>query len=275
MVLPNLDISKKVKLAFSKDAETDQLGLPVLLSVAGVVIVFFLAAATGLEHWLDSTSGPMKVETAVTIPEGENRDAFAGLSNQINALHSKIEKLEMDYERVNAANKSLSVRLQQLETELGPYTASISPRQPMPLNQSVAGTAKRDNLSTHFKAAATQPSPSPSGVTSDPDVVTTVRVGRRSTQTLFALKLPSFRSVRELSSGWRNIRNRSGNTLTGLEPRSFATRDQNARTIYQLLAGPIRNAADAAVRCARLNEIGVNCETTLFAGERVTSLTAN
>lgn len=273
MVLPNLDISKKVKLAFSKDAETDQLGLPVLLSVAGVVIVFFLAAATGLEHWLDSTSGPMKVEKAVTIPEGKNSEVYAKLFNQIEALHSKIAKLEMDYERVNAANKSLSVRLQQLESELGPYTASVTPRQPMPLNQEVAGTGKRDNLSTHFKAAGTpQQQPGPA---IDPDVVTTVRVGRRSTQTLFALRLPSFRSVRELSSGWRNIRNRSGNTLTGLEPRSFATRDQNSRTIYQLLAGPIRNAADAAIRCARLNEIGVSCETALFAGERVTSLTAN
>ena len=273
MVLPNLDIPKKVKLAFSKDAETDQLGLPVLLSVAGVVIVFFLAAAAGLERWLDSTTGPMKVETAVDIPKSGNRGFYLHLSNQIDALHSKIEQLQLDYERVNAANRSLTVRLTELEGELGPYTASISPRQPMTLNQEVAGIGKRDNLSTHFKAIS--PPGGPSGNSTDAEVVTTVKVGRHSTQTLFALKLPSFRSVRELSSGWQNIRNRSGKTLTGLEPRSFATRDPNSRTVYQLLAGPIRNAADAAVRCVQLNEIGVDCETTLFAGERVTSLTAN
>lgn len=281
MVLPNVDIPEKVKFAFSRDAETDQLPLPVLLSSAGILIILILAIAVSLESWLgsspnvDLTTSPAELELVAAAPQSEilehdSRAQYIQLSRQIDTLHVRIEQLEMDFERVSASNKSMSIRLQNLENDLGPYTSSITPGQPVPFNQEVVGISKRDNLSTHFKPTATGLK-SLDGDT-DTEFATTVRVGQHSTQTLFALKLPSFRTIGELSSGWRNIRNRTGDSLTGLEPRSYATIDQSSGTVYRLIAGPIRNAAEAASRCVRLNKIGVHCETTHFSGERLTNL---
>ncbi len=263
MVLPRLDFKPKSRLAFGHDASTDKLGLPVLLSVAGIIVVFVLAAGTALEQWLDSTTGPMTVETAAVVEDGQRGKVFINLSRQIDELHLKIDEMKADYERVTSENRSLQVRLKELETQLGPYTASIPAREPVPLDQAVEQAAKRDRLSIHLKLPP------------ETALVKSVPQGARATQTLFALKLPSFRSMQELSIGWRGIRNRSGKVLIDLEPRTYATHDDGAGTVYRLIAGPIRNAADAATRCARLHEVGVDCEMTLFAGERISSLTTN
>lgn len=264
MVLPRLDFKPRSRLAFGHDAGTDKLGLPVLLSVAGIIVVFVLAAGTALEQWLDSTTGPMTVETAAVVEDGQGGKLFINLTRQIDELHLKIDEMKADYERVTSENRSMAVRLKELETQLGPYTASIpTAREPVPLAQAVEHAAKRDRLSIHLKLPP------------ETALVKTVPQGARTTQTLFALKLPNFRSMEELSIGWRGIRNRSGKVLLDLEPRTYATHDEGAGTVYRLIAGPIRNAADAATRCARLHEVGVDCEMTLFAGERISSLSPN
>ena len=47
---------------------------------------------------------------------------------------------------------------------------------------------------------------------------------------------------------------------------------EDAGAVYRLIAGPIRNAA---ARRARLREAGIGCAMTLFAGERLSGLSAN
>lgn len=240
-------------------SSADRLGPPVLLFLAGIIVVFVLAAGAALERWLDNADGPAAVETAAAVGDSRHGKAFIDLNRRIDEAHLRIDGMKAGYERVTRENRSLHARLEELETQLGPYTASI----PAGPDRTVGQAAKRDRLSIDLKLPP------------ETALDRSVPQGARSTQTLFALKLRSFRSMQELSSGWRGIRNRSGNVLLDLEPRTYATHDEDAGAVYRLIAGPIRNAADAAARCARLHEVGIGCAMTLFAGERLSGLSAN
>jgi hypothetical protein len=176
-----------------------------------------------------------------------------------------------------ATNERLSRQLDELVTQMTQVTASVPSREIAEVDYGVSGDRKSDRQSIHFPASSSSATPvqpektalkASASKTESPAAV-------RTTHTLFALQLPSFRSVKELTGAWSGIKRRSGNVLAGLEPRSFAVRDPQIGVAYRLIVGPMRNAGDAALRCVRLGEIGIPCETTVFEGEPLASVANN
>ncbi len=256
MKLPNI-IGAPNRLDPAQDnGGSSELGLPALISIAGVVVAVVLAAAASLDTWVGSgtASNAANVQTA-TVVDADTSALF--MRRKMDMLQSKLEGLELRFEQVAAGNQELVRKVQDLQDKLGPYTASIGPQDetsPQGIRTANAvprKTGKQNRSTVQFKN---------SHLDASANVVT---------QTQFGLELPSFRSLKELQVGWQHIRRRTGPVLRGLQPRYYALQLDNASIVYRLIAGPIRDAANAAIRCAKLNEINVKCKTTVFAGERL------
>lgn len=249
---------QKRRQRHSGTSRNTELGLPALLSIAGVIAVVILVAASGVDGWISSR--PAKPEPAVAVVTEPEADVTAlYLRRKIDLLQAKLDNMEILFQQVSAGNDDLARRLQELEDKLGPYTASLGkpgePHLPKP-------GAKGDRASTHFKNdAPARPAAEVAGVRKQQTP--------RPTQTFFAIQLPSFRTIPELRNAWRQIRRQAGDTVSDLEPRYYAVQNGNAGIVYRLLAGPIKNAAEAARRCARLQARNLQCKTTVFTGEPI------
>lgn len=247
-----------------------------MLSVGGLVAAVVIAAAAGLETW--TSTGAPAAEQAVAVVDVPAGAVSLRQEREILNLKTTVDTLEIKVEQLRADNERLSRQLRDLKDQLGPATASIARRNPRSIAQEVAVDRKADRTSVHFPAeqpAKARRSAAAASRRSGPASTPLDDAPVRTTRTYFALQLPSFRTIADLTTAWNGIRRRSGKILVGLEPRAYAVRDAEEGVIYRLLAGPIRNAGDAAVRCVRLGEIGIPCETTVFAGERVSTAAIN
>lgn len=266
----------KVRPTGSGTGRDRDIGLPAMLSVAGLLVALIIAGASGLEAWISTETHSAQVATVAMVDPTPTPNLYQ--QREVTSLRSTVNTLEIKVEQLMATNERLGRQLDDLMSQMSVTTASVSPRSIVDVDHGVAGDRKADRESVHFPAAGSSAvaQPSPEKLTlkaSPPPAVTATPV--RTTHTYFALQLPSFRSVKELADGWNGIKRRSGKVLTGLEPRSFAVRDPQIGVAYRLIAGPIRNAGDAALRCVRLGEIGIPCETTVFEGEPVVTTAAN
>ena len=266
----------KERPAGSGTGRNRDIGLPATLSVAGLLVAVIIAGSAGLETWLSSGPQPAPV-TSVAIVEPEPA-ANLYQAREVTNLRSTVNTLEIKVEQLMATNERLERQFDDLVTQMTQVTASVPSRGTPDIDYGVAGDRKSDRESVHFPARRSQsrPLPPPTGKTLDETSAQNASpMAGRPTQTYFALQLPTFRSVKELTGAWNGIKRRSGKVLAGLEPRAFAVRDPLVGAAYRLLAGPIRNAGDAALRCVRLGEIGIPCESTVFAGEPLVSTAAN
>lgn len=264
----------KERPAGSRTGRDREIGLPAMLSVAGVLVAVIIAGFAGLETWVGNESQSAPVASIVTVEPPPNANLHR--EREIASLRSTVNTLEIKVEQLMATNERLQQQIDDVLAQLTPVTASVPSRRLDDVDYGVADQLKSDRASVHFPAGQPPAKPEASGPTPEdsssqggnPATV-------RTSQTYFALQLPSFRSVKELAGAWNGIKRRSGKVLDGLEPRAFAVRDPQIGVAYRLIAGPIRNAGDAALRCVRLGEIGIPCEPTVFEGEPLASTAAN
>lgn len=101
------------------------------------------------------------------------------------------------------------------------------------------------------KAAATEP------VIFGPAVV-------KPAQRELGVKLGSGTSVDALRLSWSLLAERHGDTLRSLEPRY--TEGRSDSTPYELVAGPVKNAADGRRICATMKKRGIACEVGAYTG---------
>lgn len=90
-----------------------------------------------------------------------------------------------------------------------------------------------------------------------------------TSRTMFALRLGSYGDLKGLAGIWRRLAERHGTLFAELEPRSLQGRRVDENQQFDLIAGPLGNAAAAAELCAKLKAAGSACEITQFAGERL------
>lgn len=251
---------QKRRQRHSGTSRNTELGLPALLSIAGVIAVVILVAATGVDGWISPR--PTTPEPAVALATEQEADGTTlYLRRKIDLLQAKLDNLEILFRQVSAGNDDLARRLQEFEDRMGPYTASLG-RPGQPGLPKPGPGAKGDRASTHFKRETpARPAAKVAGVRKQQST--------RPTQTYFAIQLPSFRTIPELRNAWRQIRRQAADTVSDLEPRYYAVQNGNAGIVYRLLAGPIKNAAEAAGRCARLQARNLQCKTTVFTGEPI------
>ncbi|MEM6664787.1 MAG: hypothetical protein AAF638_00130 [Pseudomonadota bacterium] len=85
--------------------------------------------------------------------------------------------------------------------------------------------------------------------------------------TMFGLDLGATGSLSESGSAWGTIAREHADVLGDLTPR-IVVRDTNDGDLeLRIIAGPVKNAADAIMACARLNARGQNCASSLYDGQ--------
>ena len=92
------------------------------------------------------------------------------------------------------------------------------------------------------------------------------------TSRAFGIDLGGGTSVDRLRMLWNSVRSGQAQLVRGLHPvvRVGERAKFGQRTEMRLVAGPIASAEQAARLCAAFNSVGVPCEPTSFAGQRMT-----
>ena len=91
-----------------------------------------------------------------------------------------------------------------------------------------------------------------------------------ATRTEFAIDLGTEPTMEGLRARWANLRGSHGASLDGLRPLvSIREGARSGAMELRLVAGPLANAGAAARTCAALQAKGVNCQTTVFDGQRL------
>lgn len=88
------------------------------------------------------------------------------------------------------------------------------------------------------------------------------------TQTAFAIQIASARTMDEARSRWREFAEVHSNLVSGLRP-AVHVQETAEGLRFQIMAGPLRNAADAVQICARLIDRGSLCQAVPFNGQHL------
>ncbi|MBZ0216426.1 MAG: hypothetical protein K8F25_07735 [Fimbriimonadaceae bacterium] len=91
-------------------------------------------------------------------------------------------------------------------------------------------------------------------------------------QTEFAVSVAHFTDIEILVQSWLDLRERYYDKLENLEPRIRFENSAGNGLELALIAGPLRNAADAASLCAALGLAEKGCKPVVFSGEVIPSL---
>ncbi|HEX5508171.1 MAG TPA: hypothetical protein VFX37_06680 [Pseudolabrys sp.] len=86
----------------------------------------------------------------------------------------------------------------------------------------------------------------------------------------FAIELGSGTNAAALWDQWISVKASYGPLFTGLEPRYRRHRHGSGAADYQLIAGPLADAAAANRLCSILATVHVDCQTTTFDGAHLT-----
>lgn len=83
----------------------------------------------------------------------------------------------------------------------------------------------------------------------------------------FAVQLASGTSIDEIRYSWSILSEQNADSLGRLQPRYTATASETAGPTFDLLAGPVKTAADAKRICKALAGRGIDCKVASYSGE--------
>jgi len=83
----------------------------------------------------------------------------------------------------------------------------------------------------------------------------------------FAVQLASGTSIDEIRYSWSILSEQNVDSLGKLQPRYTATTSETAGPTFDLLAGPVKTAADAKRICKSLASRGIDCKVASYSGE--------
>lgn len=84
----------------------------------------------------------------------------------------------------------------------------------------------------------------------------------------FAITLASAATITDAQELWRALGERHPEMLGGLEP-PLVIDEISGLLSLRVIAGPLRNAAEAQALCAKFRSTGQPCKTTVFDGQRL------
>lgn len=93
-------------------------------------------------------------------------------------------------------------------------------------------------------------------------------------QTEFAVSVAHYTDIEVLVQSWYDLKERHFETLQNLEPRIRFENTMGSGLELALIAGPLRNAGDAALLCVELGLTDKGCKPVVYSGEAIPSLTA-
>lgn len=200
-------------------------------------------AATAVAYLVALAPGP---ERDTETPRSSSEPA--GLAQ---ALRDDLAALRLGLEELHRRDRQLEQRLAELEAAFGPVTAALPRGQGGPSGRPVAPATVRmlPMPADGFADTGFEASPLPVAAAAP-------------TTTQFAVAVAQGRTATELRVRWKSLQSLHPTLLGSLEARQAATSDGALR----LLAGPFRNAAQAAALCARLQSAAPDCTATAFLG---------
>jgi hypothetical protein len=159
---------------------------------------------------------------------------------------------------INSPIASLVVQSQDAAANASPGAIPLPPERPMQLAtaQPAPSAAPGAISAAAASTAADQPVSN-----------RTAALQSQVVRTDFAVIVARDTNVQELEKTWARMRARQPEALGRLEPRiRFAPRPDGQGMEMTLLAGPLRNAADAARICSALGPQNDDCRPAIFAG---------
>lgn len=120
--------------------------------------------------------------------------------------------------------------------------------------------------------AAVQPltAPPPAGTQTAPAAASPISFGPalvKAEPKPFAVQLASGASVDDIRYSWSVLSQQNAENLGKLQPRYTSTVSDTAGPTYDLIAGPVKTAADAKRICKSLAARGIDCKVTPYGGE--------
>lgn len=170
-------------------------------------------------------------------------------------LKARIAQLQTDVRRSRIEKNALLQRIAQLS---GDATDPI------------------DNIVTGSLPAmdAARPAKAPGGTMRDALTQSLsadlTRARTHVTETQFAVEVGYGENLSQLRAQWRGLSSTHASLFDGFEP-VIAVRENARGVTLHLLAGPVRNAADAVEICAQLRNIGTVCAAVPYEGQRLLS----
>lgn len=179
---------------------------------------------------------------------GTGRDAeilaeLARVSTDNKALRNGVELLRGQVD-------SLSERLAKMESRFSEMTGSIGVPSPIvPTGRTLAPAAPAIDIGS---TAATDAK----------------RGESNATYTQFGMELGSYSDLTTLRRAWSDLVRQYPALFEGLD--GLATiRDRDGKAELLLVAGPFRNAADAAEHCGKVEAAGVKCLPAFYLGQQL------
>ncbi len=142
----------------------------------------------------------------------------------------------------------LTERMDRLEERIGEFTGSIGGARPTP------------------PRAPVFPSETPMVPVTRSDAADTRRTEVGAARTEFGIELGTFEDLTAVRGAWRKLREEHPGLFADLD--ALATvRDRSGATELLLVAGPFRNAAEAAARCTKVEDAGMACLPAFYLGQ--------
>lgn len=228
-------------------------------SVAGMAMLMALVASLyGLPDRNDATREaqaevPANVDPITTGAIGQSGGEIgviarsdprsAALNDDMAYLRTENAALRQLVGQLRGRVDDLSQRLATLEERFGDTTGSVTPTVPLPATRPGGSLPPMPDVE--------------GGLTRDEPTVS---------RTLFGAEIGAYADLRSVNTAWRRLRSEKPDLFAGLSA-SVTLRDREGRTELLLIAGPFRNAAEAAALCVRANGADLSCLPAFWIGQ--------
>lgn len=256
------------------------------VAAAAAVILGFVANRSNLDPWTTEANTryfetkAAQVETISREAQFEARRLAAAietLNSDRDRIYARLSSVEQGFESVTGsikAQESAIAKLPFKQAEQTPPSAiqtaptTGAPAEPMPgLQSSSKPPEASDSLLDQTGSIEVNKDASRSSMhakSTDTPVPATE----------FGVDLGAAASMEGVRAIWRSTSTIHKAALTGLTPIVTIEERPKQPLRFRLVAGPLRNAADAARLCVLLMENAKNCKTSVFDGQRL-QLTEN
>lgn len=181
---------------------------------------------------------------------GPSRDA--DLVGELARIRTDNIALRQATELLRGQIDALSERLQKMESRFAEMTGSIG------VPSAITPGSPISAASPAFDLAGVSATTSGSAG------------GTEAPYTQFGMELGTYDDLTTLKRGWSDLVREYPALFEGLD--GLATiRDRGGKTELLLVAGPFRNAADAAEHCSKVEAAGVRCLPAFFMGQELST----
>lgn len=203
--------------------------------------------------------------------QGPSPSQLASIVNQ------EVDTVREETRRLIAERARLEQRLARLERDVDDVTGST--RRGNDVTGSIAPSeprvAARDSAPLSLPAARDGGRPSELPIarsgqgSADNDLASASGGITLATRSQFGLDLGSENTMTALRLRWQRLSERNKAALARLEPLVAIRDGINGQPVLYLVAGPLNDVADAAALCAQLRQLNVNCQPTVYDGQRL------